>query len=40
VLNPVWVMLGTGETPGRWALAGGGVVVASVVLRAFVVQDA
>jgi drug/metabolite transporter (DMT)-like permease len=40
VLNPVWVMLGTGETPGRWALAGGAVVVASVVLRAFVVQDA
>ncbi len=33
VLNPVWVLLGTGERPGPWALLGGGVVIASVVLR-------
>ena len=33
VLNPLWVLLGTGETPSRWALAGGAVVVASVVAR-------
>jgi drug/metabolite transporter (DMT)-like permease len=33
VLNPVWVLLGTGERPGPWALAGGAVVVAAVVAR-------
>lgn len=30
VLNPIWVMLFLGERPGGWALAGGGVVLASV----------
>ena len=33
VLNPVWVLLGTGERPGPWALLGGGVVIAAVVVR-------
>jgi drug/metabolite transporter, DME family len=33
VLNPVWVLFGTGERPGPWALAGGAVVVAAVVAR-------
>lgn len=33
VLNPIWVLLGTGESPTRWALAGGGIVVASVIAR-------
>jgi drug/metabolite transporter (DMT)-like permease len=33
VLNPVWVLLGTGERPGPWALAGGAIVVAAVVVR-------
>ena len=33
VLNPIWVLLGTGKTPSRWALAGGGIVVASVIAR-------
>ena len=33
VLNPVWVLIGTGERPGPWAIAGGAVVVASVVIR-------
>jgi drug/metabolite transporter (DMT)-like permease len=31
VLNPVWVALATGEVPGPYALAGGVVIVASVV---------
>jgi drug/metabolite transporter (DMT)-like permease len=31
--NPVWVFIGTAERPGGWALAGGAVVIASVVLR-------
>ena len=33
ILNPVWVLLFFGERPGPWAIAGGAVVVASVVLR-------
>ena len=33
VLNPVWVFLLLGETPGRWALAGGIIVLISVTLR-------
>jgi len=33
VLNPVWVFLGYGEKPGVWALAGGGIVIAAVVIR-------
>lgn len=34
ILNPVWVALGTGETPGPMALVGGGFVLASVLLQA------
>jgi DME family drug/metabolite transporter len=34
VLNPLWVFLGYGERPSRWALIGGAVVVAAVVVRA------
>jgi len=33
IFNPLWVFIGTGERPGPWALAGGAVVVASVILR-------
>lgn len=35
VFNPVWVLLGTGEAPGPWALAGGAVVLTAAALRAF-----
>jgi drug/metabolite transporter (DMT)-like permease len=31
MLNPLWVALGTGETPGPLALVGGFVIVAAVV---------
>jgi drug/metabolite transporter (DMT)-like permease len=34
ILNPVWVFLGAGERPGRWALAGGAIVIAAVAFRA------
>ncbi|MBN2452151.1 MAG: DMT family transporter [Lentisphaeria bacterium] len=34
VLNPIWVFLALGETPGPWALLGGVVVVGSVTCRA------
>jgi len=33
IINPVWVYLFIGETPGRWALVGGVLVVAVVVSR-------
>ena len=33
VLNPVWVFLLLGEVPGNWALAGGAIVMATVVLH-------
>ncbi len=38
VFNPVWVLLGTGERPGPWAIAGGAVVMAAVILRTVVVE--
>jgi len=38
VLNPVWVLIGFGERPGRWAIAGGAIVVAAVVVRTLVPQ--
>jgi drug/metabolite transporter (DMT)-like permease len=40
IFNPVWVLLGTGERPGPWAIAGGVVVVAAVALRTGVPQRA
>jgi len=33
LLNPLWVLLGTGERPGGWALCGGAVVLSAVLLR-------
>lgn len=30
LLNPVWVMLATGEKPGKWALIGGIIVIATI----------
>lgn len=33
VLNPIWVLIGTGERPGPWALLGGAIVIAAVVVR-------
>jgi drug/metabolite transporter (DMT)-like permease len=33
VLNPIWVMLAMGETPGRWARMGGAIVLLSVLFR-------
>lgn len=36
VLNPVWVFLFLGETPGRWAIVGGTVIVGAVTWRTVV----
>jgi drug/metabolite transporter (DMT)-like permease len=33
VLNPIWTFLATGEQPGRWAIAGGAVVLAATAWR-------
>jgi DME family drug/metabolite transporter len=38
VLNPIWVLIGFGERPGRWAIAGGAIVIAAVVVRTLVPQ--
>jgi drug/metabolite transporter, DME family len=40
IFNPLWVLLFWGERPGRWALAGGLVVIAAVALRSAVPQRA
>jgi len=40
ILNPVWVLIGTGERPGPWAIAGGAVVIAAVVVRTLAPQPA
>jgi drug/metabolite transporter (DMT)-like permease len=33
ILNPVWVLLALGEKPGKWALAGGALVLAAATIR-------
>jgi DME family drug/metabolite transporter len=39
VLNPVWVLIGFGERPGAWAVAGGAIVVSAVVVRTLAPQS-
>jgi drug/metabolite transporter (DMT)-like permease len=34
VLNPIWTWLALGEEPGRWALAGGAVILAATAVKA------
>lgn len=38
VLNPVWVFLFLGETPGWWAVLGGAIIVAAVTARTFATE--
>lgn len=33
ILNPLWTFLGTGETPGFWAIVGGGLVLTAIVVN-------
>ncbi len=33
ILNPIWVFLALGERPTKWALIGGGIIVAAVVVH-------
>jgi drug/metabolite transporter (DMT)-like permease len=37
ILNPVWVFLALGETPGPWAFVGGLVVLLSIVGRSVII---
>jgi len=36
LINPIWVFFITGETPGRWALVGGSLVLAAVTGRGLI----
>jgi drug/metabolite transporter (DMT)-like permease len=36
VLNPVWVILFVGETPGRWSLLGGLIVISTVLIHSWI----
>jgi drug/metabolite transporter (DMT)-like permease len=38
VLNPVWVFLFLGETPGWWAVLGGAIIVSAVAARTLVTE--
>jgi drug/metabolite transporter (DMT)-like permease len=40
ILSPLWVALLIGEVPGPWALAGGGIVVGAVTMRATLARRA
>jgi drug/metabolite transporter (DMT)-like permease len=35
VLNPVWVLLFVGESPGKWAVIGGLIVISAVLIRSW-----
>ena len=36
ILNPLWVAVGVGEIPGRWAMIGGAIVVVALLVRAVI----
>jgi drug/metabolite transporter (DMT)-like permease len=36
VLNPVWVFLSIGESPGPWAIAGGIVIFVTISIRSVI----
>ncbi len=39
VLNPVWVFLVLGERPSQWALLGGGIIIAAVIVHMLLDAD-
>ncbi len=39
LLNPLWVLLGVGERPSGWAIAGGAIVLAAVLIRTLGERD-
>ena len=38
VLNPLWVFLALGETPGWWAVGGGAIIVVAVAARTIITE--
>ena len=36
VLNPIWVLLFVGETPGKWSLLGGLIVISAVLIHSWI----
>ncbi len=38
ILNPLWVWLGYGERPGNWALLGGVIIMATLLLKTLVFE--
>jgi drug/metabolite transporter (DMT)-like permease len=38
VLNPVWVFIFLGETPGWWAVLGGAIIIAAVAVRTWLTE--
>ncbi|MCH7826385.1 MAG: EamA family transporter [Bacteroidetes bacterium] len=40
VLNPVWVLIGYGEIPSVMAIIGGGIILFTISVRAFILQSA
>ena len=39
VLNPVWVFFGYGEVPSVMAIAGGIIIIAAIIVRAFIYES-
>jgi drug/metabolite transporter, DME family len=35
VLNPIWVFIGIGEQPSKWAIVGGSIIIAVVIVRSY-----
>jgi len=38
VLNPIWVMIGYGEVPSAWAVAGGVIILGMLAVRTYVTE--
>jgi drug/metabolite transporter, DME family len=38
MLNPLWVMIGYGEYPSRWAYLGGAIILSSLVIRLLLIR--
>lgn len=38
LFNPVWVIIGLGEMPSKWSIIGGGIVIAALVFRLFIMK--
>jgi drug/metabolite transporter (DMT)-like permease len=39
LLNPIWVMIGYGEYPSKWAYVGGFIILSSLIIRLLYVRS-